>query len=160
MDAQLKSTLMGIYADRMTNAAEKNAFGTAIESMWRGCLERGSFGYSAHYDATVWTLPDLFRLLHPRVETAAQFERMCRAMPEIIHWLPYDSEEGPWGYTHTIDLGSFNQRLADIPDFDGFIRGFEQNPVSVCSDCGKDMQVEKRDNGYILTCTCGSMMVC
>jgi hypothetical protein len=36
-----------------------------LEDMWQDCLKCRAFGYSAHYEAAVWTLPDLFRTVKP-----------------------------------------------------------------------------------------------
>ncbi len=124
------------------------------------CLEQRAFGYSAHYEAVVWELPELFRIVKPLLKDVGQLQRFCQAIPAIAQWLPYTSDEGPMGYAHTILLYPFRDRVAANPDFEAFIKGFEGDRVTVCRECGRDMQVERLEKSYCLACVCGNILIC
>lgn len=159
MNETLKSILLDVYRDVLDTGALAE-FDRMLEEMWRACLDRRAFGYSAHYEAVVWTLPDLFREVKRFIRDKAQLKRFCRAIPAIVQWLPYDSEEGPFGYTHTILTGSYLSRAAACATFDEFVGAFEGARVRVCRDCGKNLHEERHGGSYVLTCPCGFVVVC
>lgn len=160
MDGYLKSLIADTYADLAPDEERRRELGGMLEAMWRECVEKRAFGYSDHQLALVPELPNLFCMVKPLITSRADFARFCRAIPVIVDWLPYFSEESPVGYMHTILTGPFDSRVQTCRTLDEFLGGFEGQPVSVCADCGRDMAVERRESGYTLTCTCGAMVVC
>jgi hypothetical protein len=160
MDDYLKSLIIDGYRDLAPDEVQREELAGMLEAMWQACREQRAFGYSDHQLAIVPVLPDLFRMVKPLIASKEDFQRFCRAMPAILKWMPYFSEESQVGYMHTIITGPFEDRARACHTLDEFVQGFEGDPISVCPECGKDATVTKLQHGYSVQCACGFLMVC
>ena len=131
MDDYLKSLIIDSYTDLAPDAAQREELAGMLEDMWRACREQRAFGYSNHQLAIVPVLPDLFRMVKPLVATKEDLQRFCRAMPAILKWMPYFSEESPVGYIHTIITGPFENRAQACQTLDQFVKGFELSLIHI-----------------------------
>jgi hypothetical protein len=126
IDPTLKSSILRIFKYLITDEMSRERIDTHIESMWNCCIDEGAFGYSAHYEAIVWKLPDIFNSIRPLVKNEKDFERLIAATPRICKWMPYTSEEDQMGYTHYIEMYPLQKKVGENETFDGFIREFEE----------------------------------
>lgn len=161
IDASLKSNILDIFGDLALGQEDRERFSRYVDAIWAQCIEERAFGYSAHYEALVPSMPRIYRMIRPLVEHEDQLKRLFSATPNILRWIPYTSEEGYLGYTHHLILTPLQHRVEQSDSFEDFIAGFDRpHPVTVCSECGRDMTVKKLAHGVSLSCSCGFSVVC
>ena len=161
IDASLKSSILDIFGDLALGQEDRERFGRHVDAMWAQCIEERAFGYSAHYEALVQSMPTIYRMIRPLVEHEDQLKRLFSATPNILKWIPYTSEEGYLGYTHHLILSPLQNRVERSASLDDFVAGFERpDRVTVCPECGRDTSTTKLDYGVRLSCSCGFSVVC
>ena len=109
-----------------TYAKETDSLATLIDKMWDICIDTNAFGYSAHYEAIVWKLPDIFRRSKELCSDHKDITRLFKAITAICKWLPYKSTETYMGYEHEIEMWQLSNLIEKCSSFEEFITNFEE----------------------------------
>jgi len=127
IDPSLKSSIIGVFKDFINQTFTKEKLSEHIDLMWDDCIDQKAFGYSAHYEAIVWKLPQIFRIIRPLVISEKELLLLFQFVPDICKWLPYTSEEDYMSYTHKISTYELSQLVEETGDFNNFIFNFNES---------------------------------
>ena len=126
IDPSLKTRIREIIDVFLKDEHFSRSLGKQIDAMWNDCIDRGAFGYSAHYVSVVPKLPEIFQIIMPLVHDSGQIQRLMKTIPSICKGLPYASTETILGYVHEVSLHKLKNAAEQSRDFDEFIDQFEE----------------------------------